>query len=71
MGLPRNPGCSKPHTLVPHCGCGNSSALNVGQSVFPPEERCLSLDSSLQDQIPWHRAPSPQATHSPALCLSP
>lgn len=30
-------GCSKMHTLVPHCGCGNSSALNTGQSVLPPE----------------------------------
>lgn len=32
MGLASNPGYSKWHTLVPHCGCGNSSALNVGQS---------------------------------------
>lgn len=71
MGLPRNPGCSKLHTLVPHCGCGNSSALNVGQSVLPPEERCLSLGSSLQDRIPWHRAPSPPGYTLPGTVTEP
>lgn len=27
MGLPKNTGCSKRHTLVPHCGCGNSKCV--------------------------------------------
>lgn len=67
MGLPRNPGCSKLHTLVPHCGCGNSSALKAGQSVLPPEQ-CLSLGSAPQDWIPWHRAPSPPRLHTPRHC---
>ena len=67
MGLPRNQGCSKLHTLVPHCRCGNSSALNAGQSALPPEEQCLSPGSSLRGRIPWLPALSPQATHSSAL----
>lgn len=64
MGLPRNPGCSKRHTLVPHCGCGSSSALIVGQNMLPPAEWCLPPGSSLPDRIPWHQAPSPLATHT-------
>lgn len=60
MGLPRNPGYSKLHTLVPHCGCGNSSALNVGQSVLPPEERC---------RIGSHGTkPRPPRLHTPRHC---
>lgn len=42
MGLPRNTGCSKRHTLVPHCGCGNSKCVEHW-----PRTRCLQRTVSV------------------------